>query len=406
MKNNSVINKYAGLSFSEASEKISKKWKDRETNPQSMKSFHFEMGQLVKHQKMKQQEVEGMYMNGGKLKYNTGGNLDPLIATAQMLYNAQQVGQDLVSTGIGTSDYNSSKNRMIAPAPLPAPSINVQQGRVGTPERLPMLPISVTSDRALDMSLQPYMYGTQSEQPVVQDDGTGGSNIYTPLAVGKGLEFLGKAGLLATGYDKAMPQYNPNEARTEALMANRSINTQAQENLALSQQNAALDSLSDIRSANVKRALTQNVIQSTLKSIQQNRMQQDQINNQYAGEYASTLNNLGQQRVQADLYADQQNQLGKANMEQGFQNLLESLGGAGQEITRNNVNIAQQELISKFLSTANFKAGSAEELIRKTVNKQPITETDFIKVANDNGKTVEEVKSYYNQWLEGLNSGF
>lgn len=238
--------------------------------------------------------------------------------------------------------------------------------------------------------------------------GPKGRNLYNPLIAGKGLQTLGQLAMLATGYDKVRPEYNPNEQRIEQLMANRNINTQALQNLALSQQNVALQNLSDVRSPGVRRALVNNVIQGTLKSMQQNRMQQDDMNNRYAAEYAQTLGSLGQQRVQANTYAEQANQQGKANFESGIQNMLATLGNTGQKLTDYKVNLAQQDLTASFLKTSDFAAALPSKLIGKLERGEDLDANEVIELRNVmKDKTPDEIDQFleaHKKYRAGLNA--
>lgn len=235
-----------------------------------------------------------------------------------------------------------------------------------------------------------------------------GRNLYNPLLAGKGLQTLGQLAMLATGYDKVKPEYNPNEQRIEQLMANRNINTQALQNLALSQQNVALQNLSDVRSPGVRRALVNNVIQGTLKSMQQNRMQQDDMNNRYAAEYAQTLGSLGQQRVQANTYAEQANQQGKANFESGIQNMLATLGNTGQKLTDYKANLAQQDLTASFLKTSDFAAALPSKLIGKLERGEDLDANEVIELRNVmKDKTPDEIDQFleaHKKYRAGLNA--
>ena len=215
------------------------------------------------------------------------------------------------------------------------------------------------------------------------------------------MQTLGQLAMLATGYDKVKPEYNPNEQRIEQLMANRNINTQALQNLALSQQNVALQNLSDVRSPGVRRALVNNVIQGTLKSMQQNRMQQDDMNNRYAAEYAQTLGSLGQQRVQANTYAEQANQQGKANFESGIQNMLATLGNTGQKLTDYKVNLAQQDLTASFLKSKDFAAALPSKFIGKIERGEDLDDNDILEMRKAlPGKSAEEVETFVAEYRE------
>lgn len=403
-KRQSITEKYKGLTFADASKKISEKHKDRNVNPLAMRSYEAEMQLLIKHQeaaRLKEIAIKSLssyrkptnaseYGKGGALNYD---GFDPL--NPSMLLNPTGNYQD-------NRFIPQPQQGAIVPAsslysnPFDSKPVAYQDNLSdGMPEIQPLPMPGLKPIQPMGEQAVPAARSTDDQ--VGGADKTGG-NIYTPLIVGKGLEFLGKTAMLASGVDKVNPQYNPNEGRIESLMANRGIDTQVLENQALSQQNVALQNLNDVRSPNVRRALVNNIIQSTLKTLQQSSLQQDQINNQLAGEYASTLNNLGQQRVNATNYAEQLNSQGKANQELGIQNMLGSIGNIGQKVTDYKAGLASQELVTSFLSTADFKSGSAKDMIHKMERGESLSNSDIIKLANDNGKTVEETKEWLGQW--------
>ncbi len=121
-------------------------------------------------------------------------------------------------------------------------------------------------------------------------------NIYTPVALGKGLEFAGKLAMLAGGYDKVAPEYNPYEADIRRRMQGRSIDMQAIKENILSSENKALDNTSNVRSEAVRQAIQNSIFRGTQKNLADVSLQEQQINNQYDADYASTLNQLGQQK--------------------------------------------------------------------------------------------------------------
>lgn len=413
-KNKSVINQYKGKTFASASKAIQKKYSDKDVNPMSMRSFEQEIGALMAHQeKLRLQEIAVKSLKDYRKptdanKYGTGG---PML-------DALQAGLNYAAPGVPASSMfpNPFDSQATAPVvnPLDATTYGsaLQSGRIGNTGDYqatksdsqyrpdvpsPLAPRGITPQSTTASSQAPQV-PQDLKNPYSPKAEERSGNIYNPLIVGKGLEFLGKAGIAATGYDKVSPVYNPNENRTETLMASRGINTQALENQALSQQNVALQNLSDVRSPNVKRALVQNVIQSTLKSLQQNQLQQDSMNNSLKGEYASTLNNLGAARVQADNYAEQLNAQEKGANEQRLTTMLADVGYIGNSLTNYRAGLAQQKLISSFMSTKDFKAGSAKALIQKVERGETPTESDIIQLAKENNTTVEEAKNFLNSW--------
>lgn len=409
--------KYAGLTYSQVAQKINKKYKNRDNNPMDMRSWEMEMQNLMQRQeaaRMKEIAIQSLknyrkptnaskYETGGTLKYSGTDPLNPsmFLNPTGSYQDNRFLPQPVAKPAVPDSHlFPNPFQANPLTTPVEAPVRNVADGLtdgIYAPERLPQLPVKPIVSGQVGTRQTPTVPDVDSG---IQDRGTG--NIFTPLAIGKGMEFAGKVAMLAGGYDKVNPVYNPNEARTEALMADRSIDTQALENQALSQQNVALQNLSDVRSPNVKRALIQNAIQNTLKSIQGTALQQDQINNQYAADYANTLNQLGAQRVQADLLAENLNTQSKGNYQQGVQNILASIGQAGQVLTDHSASKKQFELVGKFLYTKDFTAGDLGNLITKAERGEDITQDDFIQLYTQKGKSENQALKDWEEYRKSL----
>lgn len=402
----SVTDKHKGKSFSEAAKYISDKYKNRENNPMEMNSFHAEMEQLMASQevaRMKEiaiQNLKNYRKPANASKYETGGPLDPnaILNPTGSYQDSRFLPQPIAQPSVPDSHLfpNPFQANPLTTPPVTNPVDNLTDGIVPL-ERLPQLPIKPVVRGQVGTGKLPTEQDVSSG---IQDRGTG--NIFTPLAIGKGIEFAGKVAMLAGGYDKVNPVYNPNETRTEALMADRSIDTQALENQAMSQQNVALQNLSDVRSPNVKRALIQNAIQNTLKTIQGTKLKENELNNAYKADYANTLNQLGTQRVQADLLAENLNTQSKGNYQQGVQNILASIGQAGQVLTDHAASKKQFELVGKFLYTKDFTAGDLGNLITKAERGEDITQDDFIQLYTQKGKTENQALKDWEEYRKSL----
>lgn len=411
------MSKTKQITFAEKAKQINKRYKNKDSNAQEMRGWEVEMENLMRQQeaaRMKELAIQSLreYRKPTNAsKYETGGPLTDMMAQTVNYLNpnvpssnlfpnpfqsnippvntAQALDAgNLLSTGqLGTvGNYKESKG------------FESPFQRIATPPTLATTPIMKTPQVKVSSNSSEVV----DDRNIVGDADKGTGNLYAPLAIGKGIEFAGKLAMLADGYDKVKPQYNPNESRVESLMANRSIDTAALENNALSQQNVALANLTDVRSPNVKRALVQNAIQGTLRNLQDTKLQENQMNNQYKADYANTLNNLGTQKVQADNYAEQLNTQSKSNYQQGLQNMLATVGNVGQKVTDYKTTVAQQELVTSMLSTKNFKAGSASAIQEKLRQGIPLEEGDFIQLYTSNGKSKDEALTDYNALMAKL----
>ena len=215
-------------------------------------------------------------------------------------------------------------------------------------------------------------------------------DIYAPVTLGKGLEFAGKLAMLASGYDKVNPEYNPYESDIRARMASRSVDmSQVKQNIA-STVNQNFQQTGNVRSEAVRQALNQNTTNTAANALAQTSLQQQDMNNRYSAEYAGVLDTLGQQRVGANRYAEQLNQQAKGNYQLGLQGALETVGNVGQKLTDYRANVAQQEILTSVLTTNNFEMNSARDILSKAESGQKLSIDDFIRVAESNGKTAQE----------------
>lgn len=383
MKKGNTIQALKGLSFAAAAKKVSDKYPQRDLDNIQARSFMAEMGELMKHQEMlKLKESAGKAIKNYRqpieasayAKKALGGVIDPM----QMYNMGQQVGEFI--------DYNNQSTGWDAADPWAGTMMaQSSQGQTTTPG-LPGLPLNTVKSNNATNPVMPTVNLKGSGKP----NGSSGiapfedwlkNNMYAPLAIGKGVEAAGKLAMLATGYDKAVPQYNPYESKIRQIMETRGVDLTSAKQDILSAENAANEQL-DVRSANVRTALQQNLTSNTAQNLARTSMQQQQMQTGLQGEYASTLNNLGQQRVSAENYAEQLTQGSKANYQMGLQTVLEGVGNAGNKITDSRASIAQQRLISSVLQTKDFKLSDPRGVLTKAIQNKEISNSDFYSITS------------------------
>lgn len=355
--------RYRGLTFARASDKIDRKYKDRDLNAIEQRSFLAEISELIKLQESERARFSTMGKNSRPRKaseYNDGGILP------------------IRKLGL----------------PTQVQTMQPQPGQLQYDlQNLPAVQSSVTPTKPS------FMGGVRSYLS---------NNAYAPLAIGKGLEFAGKAAMGLRGYDKVSPQFNPYEGEIRTTMQQRGIDTQAMNNQALAGANATSQQIGQSRSAAVQQALNQNVGTQLGRTMSQNSLQAQQANNQYASDYAQTINNLGAQQVQARNYAEQLNNQSKAGYQMGIQSLLESVGNAGQQLTNFRAGLAQQQILASVLSTQDFAFGEVRGILRSAANAGDIPMDEIIRISsNAKGMTpsqvqaeLAQVRAQYNQSLE------
>jgi len=108
------------------------------------------------------------------------------------------------------------------------------------------------------------------------------------------------------------PIYNPNEGPVESLMANRRYDSQATQNQITRSLNSGIGNInSNTNSASIRRSNVSNLISNAEQQGAYANLQGQIKDNEYASDYASTLNNLGGQRVAAEDKAQQMNYLNR-----------------------------------------------------------------------------------------------
>lgn len=386
MKKGSVKNKYKGLTFAQASKKISAKYPNRDTNLLEKRSYEEEMLQLVKLQEImraKELALETIKENskprqasdfkyGGKLKYDNGGGF----ATDDTVLNTDNI----LDNGVNLLNPAGEVPQLpiLAPSPI---KYNPSYSSKRTLEDIKNIANTTGNVNSADVN-----------KPEIFD------NIYTPVALGKGLEFAGKLAMLAGGYDKVSPEYNPYEYDIKRRMQRRGIDLTSVKENTMSSENKALENISNIRSEAIKQALQNSIFRGTQKNLADVSLQEQQISNQYDAEYANTLNQLGQQKVRANQYAEQLNTASKAGFQLGIQNILESVGQFGQEVTNLKAGQRQQSILSEVLKTKNFELANAEEVLQKAARGEDVTLSDMIKIVNSNGGSKDEALELYKEY--------
>ena len=385
MKHKNIATRYKGLSFSTAATKISKKYPDRDTNAISMRSFLAETDELIKLQEVmraKEISMESIAKNKRPFKaskFEFGGEL---WQQAGNLVNSALPGIPVSPNINWLAQQHQQPNSPAQPVPT-IPTLN----NGVTPPARPMDALGANPNPNTNTTdVNPYTPPTKR------------SNIYTPVAIGKGLEFAGKAAMLAGGYDKVAPQYNPYESDIRKTMQSRGINMDAIKQQILSGQNRGIDASSNIRNESTRQALNNATIRGSSNALANVSMQEQQLSNQYAADYASTLNNLGGQKVAANNYAENLNNQSKAGYQMGLQNVLESVGNASGEISNLRAGMRQQGLLSEVLKTKNFELTNAEDIIKKMSAGEDVKLSDMISLISAQGGTQEQAVEIFKEF--------
>lgn len=369
-KTYNVKERYQGMTFAQASKKISDKYKDRDVNPMAKRSFMVEMEELVHLQELArakefavnnaQQEQMLQQKFGGLLKYANGTGPEGLLP-----YLTSTISPTASKTGINFPQFNQIRQD----TPL-LPSLST---RTGLQPGQPLL--SKTSYS----SLQPPPI--QGPQGGIQQKSRS-SSIYDPLIIGKGAELLGKSIMALSGTDKVQPEMNPYAGEAREQLANMRTDMGAVSQRLQGEAARGRTMASNLLSEPIRQAMYQNVAAGAMQGLSEAELQGQQMENQYRMARASGLQALGSEAIRSRQYAEQLNTQAKATTQLGLQSILESVGNVGQQVTNYKANLAQQQLLASTLRTADFKFGSAVDILKKAVQNQQLTENDFFEIVN------------------------
>lgn len=433
MKAKHVKTRYSGKSFATASKKISDKYKDRDINPLSKRSFMAEIEELMKLQELVRsqeaatntlQENKQYKKNGGFIKYgggtqgfqiNLGVPTQPVLNTT-VPYLAPGVQKPVPFTnspvikypgisGTGTPVYSvNGKPLQVASGESEiTKGINLKQNVNSVHGSTLQTPsdIAVGSEVKLGNPLATILsdgntLSNLTKNKIAANKNKFLSKMMDPLIAGKAAEFLGKSAMAIGGYDKYAPILNPYEAQSRRELENLRFDiTPIQQRL---QQEGARGrgSIAGIQNEAVRQSLLQNTQSEIMGRTQEAMMSGQQQENQYRQARAAGLQSLGAENVAARNLSEQLTTQSKAGYQQSLQNMLSSVGQAGQEITNLRANTAQQQLLASTLKTKNFEIQDVSSIFKKAMSMGKMTVDDMLKFTqmDEQGQTkyVEEMK--------------
>jgi hypothetical protein len=431
-----IKDKYAGKTFAEVASEIDKKYKKRKVDNTQAKSYEMEMAELMRmNESAKQAEateanVKEMLKCGGKLKMQFGGFPDPpgvppgntdWIAQQQLgLLNPLPTGDG----SLATDNTLLTGNKAMLANPLPRNTGIATDNTVLTTNNrmienpLPGLGGVATDNTALTGNNQITL--GQNVAPIIGSDGQfkgidnpkpdyvkerkpgildrlfgKESNIYNPAYAGQ-LANLGiNAGILAGGYDKELPQTNKYESDVRRLMQGRGVDNTAVQNRINAQANAGRENLQNVRSANVRNALDQNLSASTMDASANAELQQQQMNNQYTADYASTLNNLGMQDSQARVLAQELTARNKGNYQTMLSQFGQGIAENSKFFTRLKANDRMNQLYTQIINQSAEDFGISEGLMDKLKTGKELTPDDIIQLKSSRNSTVKQFAEFY-----------
>jgi len=192
----------------------------------------------------------------------------------------------------------------------------------------------------------------------------------------KGAEMLGHLIQVMKKPDYVKPVYNPEENKIKSLMSNRTIDMQSILNELDLQEAGAKQNIADNSSSvGTMQANLQKLNANNVNAVAKTKIAEQQANNQYRADEAQVLNNLGQQKTQAQVYAEDVNARSKGNVQnQRDKFLKESIGGLGDFLLKKDYVNKENEFQMNMLKSKGINFGPTSY---KTWNKAGINIVEF-----------------------------
>jgi hypothetical protein len=383
MKN--TIEKYKGLTFAEASMKISKKYANKETDFIEKASYEKEMEDLTNHQtnvrmatEMKEQLKQ--FKKGGTLPKYPHGTPHNGLPQAEDPWNGVNPNLPFIDNPFQGMINELPQSTLVNP---PVPPTLPQKGKKMIPGQMPVLgqrgvnPISTTQATVPQVGQIPFKVNVDESNVSTQPRGSGEMSAYTPALIGQGISTAINAGILAKGYDKVAPVDNPYESQVINNMASRGIDTTQQRNQILSAYNAAKESLSNARSANVQQALGTNLMNVTQSNLADSKLNEQQLNNQYKADFAQTLGSLGQQKASAQVYSEDMTARNKGTWQSELSKLGTSVADSAKFFTEKNLNTINNDMLLSILNQK-YPSIKIDESFATRLSQGKTTPQDFL----------------------------
>lgn len=268
--------------FADLAKKIVNKYENKKDEI-STKTKNMELERLKQQNEAVKQQND---IQNQPMKFEGGGDLPPFASNFTM--------KDFLNKS--NLNDNSLITPLLSPSTMPAfTPLSVTTNNT-TPNLLtPNNPTNITGGLPSGQQVLNNSANTKL-QPIGSDNNNSNNNLKNLGLAGLGLSFgLKAADALGNNVEQEKLQLNPEANQVKDLMGNRSINFQSILNQIDTSKNAALANNNSARSVNVKRALDTNVFSNAMQQMANSKLQEQQANNQYRGEEAGVLNNLGQQ---------------------------------------------------------------------------------------------------------------
>lgn len=429
MKSKDLKSIYSGKTFAEAASIISNKYKKRDTDLTQKLSYEMEIAELMKlNEAVKMQsEADAMVKDklkcGGKVKMACGGKVkmeegnfltDPTAGVPpgntswiaqQQLPNPPLTDAAPPRTGLPLMPLftlptlNKPPLQNLAPVGMAS---NLKSVSPTIPTKSPKpLESKLNVDKTLSQSIaemkENALYNqTATKRPNIFQRMFGeNSNIYNPALAGLAANMGLNAAILAGGYDKEAPQTNKYESDVRRLMEGRGIDSTAVQNRINASMRANMENTQNVRSANVRNALLQNIGATAMEQTSGAELQAQQVRNQLTGEYAGMLNNLGLQESQARMTARELTARNKGQFLTNLSKLGQTAAEGGKFFTTLKANDKLNELYTNVLNLKFEDFGVGTDLIKKIRNGEELSADDIVQLKNSKSSVIKQFAEYY-----------
>jgi hypothetical protein len=435
MKKKHISTKYSGKTFAQASKKISDKYKDRDLNPLSKRSFLAEIEELIRMQEVvraKEAAIDTMQENrrllkeyGGKLQgggwiiqgtntvnpaftnpyqqpmvqpmslAQTVGIMAPNNVVAMPTMAVQQPARPVSSVRpVARPVTNTSVAATSTTQPATATDLtkinrtisdgNLSKPLATLPSAFPQYNLDNSFQNSLATAGQNAMASLRQNAVVTAQTSKDTqrskflSDMLSPMILGKSAELLGKGLMASSGYDRYSPIMNPYESQSRRELEEMRFDiTPIQQRL---QQEGARGraSVAGIQNEAVRQALLQNTQSEIMGRTQEAMLSGQQQENQYRQARAAGLQGLGAEQVRAREMSRNLTTASKAQLQSFANDMLSATGQAGQEITNARASVAQQQLLASTLKTKNFAMQDVKSIFDKARQMGMLSEDDLI----------------------------
>jgi len=419
MKSKDLKSIYSGKTFAEAASIISNKYKKRDTDLTQKLSYEMEIAELMKlNEAVKMQsEADAMVKDklkcGGKVKMEEGNFLtDPTAGVPpgniswiaqQQLPNPPLTDAAPPRTGLPLMPLFTLPTLNKPPLQNLGPVTN--NSGLATVNQLPannqitlgknIAPVIDSSGQFKGVDSSKTDSSGTKKPNIFQRMFGENSNIYNPALAGLAANMGLNAAILAGGYDKEAPQTNKYESDVRRLMEGRGIDSTAVQNRINASMRANMENTQNVRSANVRNALLQNIGATAMEQTSGAELQAQQVRNQLTGEYAGMLNNLGLQESQARMTARELTARNKGQFLTNLSKLGQTAAEGGKFFTTLKANDKLNELYTNVLNLKFEDFGVGTDLIKKIRNGEELSADDIVQLKNSKNSMIKQFGEYY-----------